>query len=203
MANYLIKSCDELTEIVVDSGENTINVGDIYFVAFTGETTPSCFSVVSLSEDPIGEGILSATTYSSCLQCAQENNLSIIVVSCNDPGLFGPVNANQFNEWPIGFTYKLCPPPEFEFSECICFSAVTLSNDFIPVTFDISGPFLDCNCVEFPRSANTESLVCVETCTGGTFTQIVPPHPVWTDGLGNTIIQMNAITLGGPDGLNA
>lgn len=52
-------------------------------------------------------------------------------------------------------------------------------------------------------SANTETIVCVESCTGGTFNQITPPHPAWTDGSGNTIIQLNAVTLGGPNGLNA
>ena len=69
------------------------------------------------------------------------------------------------------------------------------------------------NCIEcsddntrFPRSANTESHICVVCCpcggTGSTITQVSPPHPVWTDAYGTPVTQMNMITLGGPNGLN-
>jgi hypothetical protein len=60
--------------------------------------------------------------------------------------------------------------------------------------------------VQLPRSANTESNVCVIICntTGGTEAILVePPHPVWTDGNGAAVTQLNAITLGGMYGLNA
>jgi hypothetical protein len=68
------------------------------------------------------------------------------------------------------------------------------------------------NCVEclnnntrFPRSGGTESLICVICCdcgsTGSTITQVAPPHPVWTDGYGTEVTQMNMVTLGG-NGLN-
>jgi hypothetical protein len=74
------------------------------------------------------------------------------------------------------------------------YSSITLSESF-DVCF---------NClINLPKSANTETIVCVETCTAGTFTEIVPPHPVWTDGYGKPITQLNAITLGGPNGLNS
>jgi hypothetical protein len=51
-----------------------------------------------------------------------------------------------------------------------------------------------------PVSAGTEYLVCVE-CSGSTFT-ITPPHPVWTGPYGNAITLLDAIVLGGPNGLN-
>lgn len=50
-------------------------------------------------------------------------------------------------------------------------------------------------------SANTETLVCVVPCSGETYT-VVPPHPIWTDGQNNPVIQLNAVTLGGMNGLN-
>lgn len=55
-------------------------------------------------------------------------------------------------------------------------------------------------------SANTETIICQEVCTGSGTTktiQIVPPHPVWTDGVGNQVTQLNMVTLGGPNGLNS
>jgi hypothetical protein len=54
-------------------------------------------------------------------------------------------------------------------------------------------------------SANTETIICQEICTtsGNTTTQVVPPHPVWVDGYGNQITQLNMVTLGGMKGLNS
>jgi hypothetical protein len=49
-------------------------------------------------------------------------------------------------------------------------------------------------------SANTESTVCVE-CSGTT-SVVIPPHPSWTNNQGDEVVQLNAITLGGPNGLN-
>lgn len=51
-----------------------------------------------------------------------------------------------------------------------------------------------------PISANTETRLCVE-CSGNTFT-ISAPHPTYTDGRGRAIVQLNAIALGGENGLN-
>jgi hypothetical protein len=54
-------------------------------------------------------------------------------------------------------------------------------------------------------SAGTESTICVVCCpctTGETVTSVSAPHPTWTNGQGQAIVQLNAITLGGPNGLN-
>lgn len=55
-----------------------------------------------------------------------------------------------------------------------------------------------------PISANTETFLCQEICVSGgtTIISITPPHPVWTDGYGTSVTQLNMVTLGGPDGLN-
>jgi hypothetical protein len=74
------------------------------------------------------------------------------------------------------------------------YSATTLSD-----AFDICF-----NClINLPRSANTESFVCYDPCDTGTPSLFTAPHPVWTDGYGTSVTQLNAITLGGPNGLNA
>ena len=60
--------------------------------------------------------------------------------------------------------------------------------------------------IDIPRSANTLVTICVEICTtGDTGTSVVsvnPPHPVYTDGYGTPVTQLNMVTLGGPNGLN-
>lgn len=51
-------------------------------------------------------------------------------------------------------------------------------------------------------SANTESTVCVFDCSGNTVT-IYPPHPQYNGLSGNTVTQLNAIEIGGQNGLNS
>ena len=59
---------------------------------------------------------------------------------------------------------------------------------------------------ESPRSAYTEQIICVQVCddmSGSTVVVAVnPPHPVWTDNYGTEVTQLNAVTLGGINGLN-
>lgn len=59
---------------------------------------------------------------------------------------------------------------------------------------------------ESPRSAYTEQIICVQVCDGISGSTIVvavnPPHPVWTDNYGTEVTQLNAVTLGGVNGLN-
>jgi len=50
-------------------------------------------------------------------------------------------------------------------------------------------------------SSGTETNVCI-ICSGET-SVVTAPHPVYTNGKGDDVIQLNAITLGGPNGLNS
>jgi hypothetical protein len=50
-------------------------------------------------------------------------------------------------------------------------------------------------------SSNTDYNVCV-TCGDNTFT-VETEHPVWTNQYGQSVIQMNAVELGGRNGLNS
>jgi hypothetical protein len=51
-----------------------------------------------------------------------------------------------------------------------------------------------------PISAGTEYFIC-EICDG-VATQVAPPHPVWTNNQGLDVILMDAVALGGSNGLN-
>ena len=199
MANYLILGCDEITELVVNPGENTLTPGSIYFIEFTGETTAGCFRVVEESSGIVEEGVSSSVEFDDCLLCLQNNGLSFLAVSCDDPEISGPIDSRQFTEWPIGQNYRIC---EGEVIGCLCVTITGITNDSFPIDFNITGPFTSCLCEDTPRSANTESTVCVIDCSGNTVS-IVPPHPIWTDGYGTQVTQLNMITLGGTNGLNS
>jgi hypothetical protein len=204
MANYLIQSCDGLTNLVVNPNENTIITGNTYYITFTGETDPNCFEVMSESEDPINEGISTATQYNNCLECYQDNNWSYIVSACTDSELTGPINANFFYENPIGNYYTIESP---FWEGQLCFNVVGVENTDFEAPFLVGGSYTDCTCgSNTPRSANTETIICQEVCdlSGGTRTvSVTPPHPVWTDGFGTQVTQLNMVTLGGVNGLNS
>ena len=50
-------------------------------------------------------------------------------------------------------------------------------------------------------SANTEYLICID-CSGTTATRATP-HPTYNDLTGGTVTQLNAVLIGGRNGLNS
>jgi hypothetical protein len=55
-------------------------------------------------------------------------------------------------------------------------------------------------------SANTEVTFCDQICDGEGGTTVVEvsvPHPTYSDLTGGTVVQLNMVTLGGPNGLYA
>ena len=203
MANYLIRSCDNITEYVVNPGVNVITIGQTYFFSFTGETLSICGTVISEDSGSINEGLSSVTEYNDCLNCLQNEGFSAILSGCSE-GFAYPQTLGQFPILPtIGDFYKFCDPEGT--GPCFCFIFLEfVITPGIPAIYS-GGPFSDCNCNEPPRSANTETFLCQEICTsGGTTTiSVTPPHPVWTDGYGTPVTQLNMVTLGGMKGLNS
>ena len=88
--------------------------------------------------------------------------------------------------------------------ETIC--GTVISGTASPTTYSAMTLYDNCHecIIDIPRSANTEENICIEICdpSGNTVTSVPSPHPVWTDGYGTPVTQLNAITLGGQNGLN-
>lgn len=209
MANYLIRSCDENYEYVVDDSLEPGLTANTYSIVFTGESSQSCFNVISGTTNPVTEGINSLTGYSNCLECIQQNDFTIFAFDCVDPNINGPLSSQYFNEFPFGNFYKFCfsdiENPEISICYCLVMAVIApFSTPPFPLT--ITGPFTECGCNEPPRSAGTESTICVicnDVISGETATSVSPPHPVWTDSRGTAVTQLNAIALGGMNGLNS
>lgn len=51
-----------------------------------------------------------------------------------------------------------------------------------------------------PISAGTEYTMCVQDCSGNTISVSVP-HPTWTNNQGRSVILLDAVQLGGSNGL--
>jgi len=63
----------------------------------------------------------------------------------------------------------------------------------------------DCETCNVPFSAGTPTGICVICCpctTGETINTVYGPNPTWTNAYGKAIVLLDAIVLGGPNGLN-
>jgi hypothetical protein len=117
-------------------------------------------------------------------------------------------SATQFT---VGFGVSFTPMTgeTYSFSdgltgETIC--GTVISGTASPTTYSAMTLYDNCHecIIDIPRSANTEENICIEICdpSGNTVTSVPSPHPVWTDNYGTEVTQLNAITLGGQNGLN-
>ena len=81
-----------------------------------------------------------------------------------------------------------------------------LSGTASATTYSAITQYDNCNecIIDIPRSANTAYDIC-EVCSDETVITVynlTPPHPIYTDGYGTPVTQLNMVTLGGPNGLN-
>lgn len=148
--------------------------------------------------------------YDSCENCNSQGLIGVTLVSCEAPYTEQFVSISLENYLQI-YNFGSLTNYSVSDQQGNCFTITNVcpipltEEGFTPVAF-----YLNCficneeNPDNVPRSANTETFLCQEICvSGGTTTiSITPPHPVWTDGYGTAVTQLNMIVLGGPNGLN-
>jgi hypothetical protein len=120
--------------------------------------------------------------------------------------------CSSSNQFTVGFGVSFTPitGQTYSFSneltgETIC--GTVISSTTGATTYSAMTLYDNCNecIIDIPRSANTEYTIC-EVCFDGTVVTVynlTPPHPVYTDGYGTPVTQLNMVVLGGPNGLNS
>ena len=120
--------------------------------------------------------------------------------------------CSSSNQFIVGFGVSFTPitGQTYSFSngltgETIC--GTILSGTDTSTTYSAITQYDNCNecIIDIPRSANTPYNIC-EVCSDETVITVynlTPPHPVYTDGYGTPVTQLNMVTLGGPNGLNS
>ena len=120
--------------------------------------------------------------------------------------------CSSSNQFTVGFneTFDPASGETYSFSdgltgETIC--GTIISGTAEVTTYSAITQYDNCNecIIDIPRSANTAYDIC-EVCFDGTVVTVynlTPPHPVYTDGYGTPVTQLNMVTLGGPNGLNS
>jgi hypothetical protein len=155
-------------------------------------------------------GLGSTLIYDSCETCNSQGLIGATLVNCDTlvesfvsitlDNYLSIYNFGSLTNYSVkdsnGSCYQitnLCPIPLEE-------------QGFTAVEFYFNCTFCESFNPNAPRSANTETLVCVTCCpcdgTSGSTFSVIPPHPVWTDGYGTPVTQLNMIVIGGINGLN-
>ena len=91
--------------------------------------------------------------------------------------------------------------------EIICGTVVQASaglpNFTATTEYDGCGSCLEATLVSVSAGTPYEECLVCYTASGYTVTSVAVPHPVWTGLYGQSITQLNAVQLGGMNGLNS
>ena len=204
MANYIINEC--ITNDVYILSAATLTSGAT--VEFGISETPFCGTVGAVTESTETLNISFVQLHDDCCACLSglTESLNFSFIRCGTSEEINIEATNFCTEYGVpttGITYEIQFGSETPF--CATFEGLSESGE---TNYHYSsGPFSLCeNCGEEPpRSANTAYDIC-EVCFDGTVVTVynlTPPHPVYTDGYGTPVTQLNMVVLGGPNGLNS
>ena len=217
---------DGVTFGSIDFSGQSIPIGS--FITGTDGTAPPdninyCFEIIG-ADEPLGTITATTETYSSCYDCLVNNFTVVTLVACDDETIIPVFPISTFGYIPV-IDQVIYAEIEFNdrgdfttYTKCFkVFEVIQVDeNDYVT---DYEPNFSNLNQIIFNNfsiengcneclngfSAGTESTICVVCCpctTGETISSVSAPHPTWTNGQGQAVIQLNAITLGGPNGLN-
>lgn len=213
MANALYCQ-DNLTENINFSGQ-TFAIGD--FITATDNAPSSnvvnyCFEI---TDNVSSSGTFTATTeiFSSCFDCLSNNFTIVNADFCDGSGSL-KIDISGFGFIPTEnqiFNIQLSLGTEISLACIQIISVEQVSEDDYNILTDlysvdkiIFNNYSSCDECLFGFSAGTESVSC-NICwdgTGYTSTVVTAPHPKWTNLQGQTVILLDAIQLGGMNGLN-
>lgn len=149
--------------------------------------------------------------YDGCTTCISSSNIVVGLINCDtDEDSYVTISlSNYLSIIGNGFTLpnytirdqrqncytitSVCPLPSSASTESMLAVYFYFSCQYCPD--------------QIITSANTEYNTCVICCecgsTGSTVNSVSTPHPIYTDGYNNPIMQLNMVVLGGTNGLNA
>jgi hypothetical protein len=196
---------DKFSYVVTNSG--VYNSGDLVNVKW-GETDFVCFTLnykipqseyqyINLNRDFY---FADSVVKPSCENCSDGVSVSISIIDCgNQNSMFVNVSLSL---WFILTGYNdTIPRPVFLFGDT-CYRVLN-ECPFSPDHYPINPTYIYYNCESCgdPLEANSETVLCLQNCSGGTYTVSVN-HPYWTNQYGQAVIQNNAVGLGGQTGYN-
>ena len=204
MANYIVNECLTNDEYIFTGVSYTVG----QTIRFVFNEQSYCGTVGEETDSPISADF--GQLYDDCCACLEgdgRESLNFHFIRCGtdeDISMEAFDFCTEYGVPTTGLTYEI----QFGSETPFCATFEGLSESGVTNYHYSSGPFSLCeNCGEEPpRSAGTEYEVCEICCdcgsTGSTINLLTPPHPVYTDGYGTPVTQLNMVVIGGPNGLN-
>jgi hypothetical protein len=149
----------------------------------------------------------STLRYDTCENCNSQGLIGVTLVNCDT--LVESFVSITLDNYLSVYNFGSLTNYSVKDSNGSCYQITNLcpipleDQGFTAVEFYFNCTFCESFDPNAPRSANTENFICIPDCEFTGSTAVAPPHPVWTDGYGREVTQLNMVVLGGPNGLNA
>ena len=199
MPNYIVNECLTNDEYIFTGVSHTVG----QTIRFVFNEQSYCGTVGEVTSSPPSADF--GQLYDDCCACLSgiTESLNFKFIRCDTSEEINIESfdfCGQYGAPTTGVTYEIQSGSETPF--CATFSG--LSSTGVTNYLFVSGPFPLCeDCVSPPPiSAGTETIMCVIDCSGNTIT-VVPPHPTYLNEFGKSVVQLDAIELGGFNGLNS
>ena len=207
---WLGESCSTL-QLAIITTTNGFVLGDIVKVN-RGSSEFDCYTLISEYDPSMGNyetyNSLTNDTYQTCDECTLNLRINISIAECDGSNQqYVSISLVDYFMFKI-FGYNIFNINQY--NKCYTIINTCPINGNYP-EINIRSFYYNCDDCVFdntrqPRSSGTEYEVCEICCdcgsTGSTINLITPPHPVYTDGYGTPVTQLNMVVLGGPNGLN-
>lgn len=155
------------------------------------------------------DGLGNTELYDGCGTCLGNSNITVGLINC-DTDEESYVTISLSNYLQVIGTSTTLPNYTIRDQRQNCYTITSAC----PVpgsasTENMTVAYFFYSCLYCPdqiiTSANTEVTICQQICTdtGSTVVEVSVPHPIYTDGYNNPIMQLNMIVLGGINGLNS
>lgn len=214
---YLISGCSSGDTYVVDfSGVDAPNTGSIYYLTFTAETPSGCYTVVSTDAGPEVDTVNSISTpYTDCDSCLAEPTPTPTPTLTQTPtNTETPTGTPPSSPEPTPSTTPASSPTQTP--------TVTLT----PTQTSTNTPTPSLTSSVTPTPSITPTLTptpsptrwpfsgisvnsqyeytsdCCDSVSGSTGIGTPYPHPIDTNAFGVPYAQLNAVVIGGVNGLN-
>lgn len=203
LPNVVLRNCTTGEEVIAP--RKTTLIGDI--VSATGDTT-DCYEVISYTSETSRDGI--SNSYEDCLECYKDEFTSVIFSSCTDDNntviLTASTSSLTFLPDPSLTYFMTFSGSSEEYIGCFNFVSFSNAANQYQITQSSEGytTCYNCRVPNIPTSAGTayyECRICCPCSTGSTATSLAVPHPVYSNQYGQDVVQLNAVQLGGENGL--
>jgi len=203
---WLGESCSTGSQAIITTTNGFIT-GDRVKVKW-GSVDFDCYTLLSPYDPSMGPypiyNSLTSDAYQICDDCLLSSRVNISISECD--GSNQQYVSVSLSDYFMFYNFGYTTFNIIQYSKCYVINGTCLVNGDYPEINILNFYFncIECNIdnIRPPRSANTENFICVPDCEFTGSTAVTPPHPVWTDGYGTEVTQLNMITLGGINGLN-